>query len=357
MSEETVTRLASQSRIVGYYAGLIFGVGYCLTLIGVIAVFVEIMARSSEALRYVTAQIPAWFIAALIFLFIGVVCGIYFSLTIIRNSKTVRESGLNINAVSSSVNAFSFMLLFVGIGFTILAAGLKASLFTPICGVVGAILLFVGFRVYRSEAPESKLIGAIILLVSIVLTYFVAYKDINAYIGAGPLFSEPTVEVISLLIAVICGIIFAFPILKEELKQTMVGVILSVSAILFSCGVMYFNFSAVSAIDRLRYLGGLIYGTPSIPRWPGYATVTLDSVWILFFGFLLLGISGILILVAACLPLAISAKQLSTQTKILKPEQVSAPPSPEIKYCPKCGASVPADAVFCPKCGYRQSKT
>ena len=351
MAEETVSRLASQSRVVGYYAGIIFGVGYCLTLIGFIALFAEIMVRSN-VFRYAT-QIPAWFIAALIFLFVGVICGVYFGVTLVRNSRAMRGSGVNINLLSSSVNAFSFMLLFVGVGFTVLAAGLKASLFTPICGIVGAILLFIGFRIYRSEASESKLIGAIMLLVSIVLTYFVAFKDLIKYVGAGPLFSEPTLEFAALLIAVICGIIFAFPTLKEELKRAIAGIILSVSAILFSCGLMYFNFSAVSAIENLRYLGRTFYG--AYPGWPGYTTITLDSVWVIFFGFLLLGISGILILVAACLPLAISAKQLSTQARALKPE--TGAPSLGIKYCPKCAASMSADAVFCPKCGQKQTSS
>jgi len=352
MVEEAVNRLASQSKIVGYYAGLIFGVGYCLTLIGVVAVFAEIMSRLSDAFRYVS-NIPAWFVAAMVCLLVGVLCGIYFGLTLIKNSKLARDSGLNVNVVSSSVSAFSFMLLFIGIGFAIMAAGLKESLFSPISGVVGAILLLVGFRIYKGGISESKLIGAILMLVSVVLIYFVSFKDFISYMDAGPLFSEPNLEVAALLIAVICGVIFAFPILGEQSKRNVASIILSVSAILFSCGVMYFNFSAVSAIDRLRYLGGFIYGIPSIPGWPGYTSVTLDSVWIMFFGFLLLGISGILILVAACLPLAISAKQLSEQVKIQKSEKPVTPVA-EVKHCVKCGETIPIEAIYCPKCGHKQ---
>jgi len=336
-----------------------FGIGYCLTLIGVIAVFAEIIVRSSEVFRYAVPQIPAWFMAALIFFFIGVICGIYFGLTIFKNSKTAKASEMSANVISSSVNAFSFMLLFAGIGFTIMAYGFKASLFSPISGVVGAILLLYGFKTYKSGVSESKIIGAILMLVSIILTYLVAYKEpgsymafigINTPVSAGPLFSEPTLEVASLLIAIICGIIFAFPIFEEGLKTDVAIMILSVSAILFSCGVMYFNFSAVSAIERLhRYV---------IPGWLGYVTLTLNSIWIMFFGFLLLGISGILTLIASCLSLAYSAKQLSVTLAARSKPSAIAPTKPVagVKYCTKCGANIPADATYCPKCGQKQPK-
>lgn len=356
--EDYALHLLPQIKNIGYSAGLTFGIGYCLTLIGIVVVFVEIIVRSSGAFRYGVPQIPAWFVAALVFFFIGVICGIYFGFTVIKNSKTAKVSELSVDVISSSVNAFSFMLLFAGIGFAILAYGLKASLFSPICGVVGAILLFYGFRVFRSGVSEAKLIGAILMLVSAILTYFVAYRETGSYmafveiiapVNAGPLFSEPTLEVTSLLIATICaiiwGVIFASPILGEGLKRNVAGVILSVSAILFSCGVMYFNFSAVSSIDKFtRYV---------IPGWLGYVKMTLNSIWIMFLGFLLLGVSGILILVSACISLAISAKQFSEQSKIQKLEK-PVTPAAQVRYCIKCGTNIPADAVYCPKCGQKQ---
>jgi hypothetical protein len=55
MSEEddSISRLASQTKNIGYYAGLTFGIGYCLTLIGVIAVIAEIIVRYSSTMsRY-----------------------------------------------------------------------------------------------------------------------------------------------------------------------------------------------------------------------------------------------------------------------------------------------------------------
>jgi len=66
MSEEvdSISRLASQAKNIGYYAGLTFGAGYCLTLIGFIAVIAEVILRYSSAMSgywgYIGAQIPPW---------------------------------------------------------------------------------------------------------------------------------------------------------------------------------------------------------------------------------------------------------------------------------------------------------
>ena len=367
MSEEvdSISRLASQTKNIGYYAGLTFGVGYCLTLIGIIAVIAEIIVRYSSTMSqywgYVGAAIPSWLIASMIFFAIGIICAIYFGFTIIKNSKSARDYGLKIDTIASSVSAFSFTLIFTWLGITIIIAASGLSLFSPICGVVGSILLLIGFRAYRSGASESKLIGAILMLVSIALIYFVAYRGgLLGFLGLGagllgfpwpgPLFSELTLELLALLIATACAVIFAFPILGEELKKSIAGIILSISGILFSVGVMYFNFSTVSAIDRLLSLVRMTQWIPGVP------SMALGSIWIMFFGFLLLGISGIIGLVTACLSLAISAKQLSTRLEALRPKTLGgAPPKPsEVKYCSRCGTSMPLDSIYCPKCGQKQ---
>lgn len=360
MGEEadSISRLKTQTRNIGYYAGLTFGVGYCLTLIGAIVMVAELMVRSSSVWSgpYQYVSIPTWLMAALISFFLGIACGIYFGWTVIKNSKSARDFGLKIDTIASSVSAFSLMLIFMGVGMTILSAGLGLSLFSPISGVVGPILLLIGFRTYNSEGSESKLTGAILMLVSVALIYFVAYgESLFGLLGVGPLFSESTLEAFALLIAVVGAVIFAFPILEEKLKQPVAAIILSIGGILFSCGVMYFNFSAVSAINNMLSLAGLMPGWIS-----GLPSPTLDSIWIMFFGFLLLGISGIIALITSCLPLAFSAQQLSTGLESPRPKAPEiAPPKPvtDVKYCTKCGASMQLDAVYCPKCAHKQPKT
>jgi hypothetical protein len=363
---DSITRLGSQTRSIGYYAGLVFGVGYCLVLIGGIAVIAEVLVRYSSIMSgyssYVLAQIPSWLIASLILFLLGIICAIYFGITVIQNSKSARNRGLTIDTISSSVSAFSFMLVFLWLGVTIIAAASRLSLFSPISGVVGPILLLIGFRTYRGgKASESKLIGAILMLVSIALTYFVAYRGgLSSLLGLGgsllgfqlpgPLASELTLEILALLIAAVGAVILSFSF-SEELRKPVAGIFLSISGILFSVGLMYFNFSTVSAIDRLLSLAGMTQFIPGAPR------MTLDTIWIMFFGFLLLGIAGIIGLVAACFPLAISAKQLSTRhVAIQSVTQGAAPPKPmdNVKYCVKCGASMPLDSVYCPKCAHKQ---
>jgi len=370
MGEEAISlsRLTSQIRNIGYYAGLTFGVGYCLTLIGIIAVIVELILKVSSIMpsgywSYIGSQIPPWFIASMVFFFLSLICAIYFAVTIIRNSKLIKASELTINAIASSVSAFSFMLMFMWLGITIIMAAARLSLFSPICGVVGSILLLIGFKTYRSS--ETKVIGAILLIVSIALIYLVAYRGgLLGLLGMGagllgfplpgPLYSELTLELAALLIATVGAIIFAFPILSERHRASITTMILSVSGILFSVGVIYFNFSAVSTIDKFNQLlsslsaiGGLM---------PGFPRLTLNSIWILFFGFLLLGISGIIALITACLPLAMSAQQLSTSLEARRAttEVTPAKPLAEVKYCSNCGASIPLGAVYCPKCGHKQ---
>lgn len=374
-TDDSISRLASQTGNIGYYGGLTFGIGYCLTIVGAIAVVAELVLRfSSSFSRYMpsglSSNIPPALVASLIVLFISVICAIIFGLSVIRNSKSARDSGLRIDAISSSINAFSFMLFFLWIGVTILSASLRLSLFSPICGVVGSVLLFAGFKAYRNEASESKLIGAILMLISVALTYFVAFKGSGlSLLGVGPLFSEFTLEALALFIALIGAVIFAFPIVGEH-RQSVASIILSTSVILFSCGIMYSNFSSLSSLNNLLSLAG------AIVNWiPGLSGLQLNSIYILFFGFLLLGISGIITLIAACLPLVTSFKELSakpgstsqktseTMAPVQPPparvearnETARPPETKEKRFCRYCGAENKTDATFCEKCGKKIS--
>lgn len=376
--DDSISRLASQTRNIGYYGGLTFGIGYCLTIVGAMAVVAELVLRLSSfwssVSRYTPygqfSQIPPALVASLIALFISVICAIIFGLSVIRNSKSARDSGLRIDGISSSINAFSFMLFFLWIGVTILYASLRLSLFSPICGVVGSVLLFAGFKTYRNEASESKLISAILMLISVALTYFVAFKGSGlTLLGVGPLFSEFTLEALALFIALIGAVVFAFPIVGEH-RQSVASIILSTSVILFSVGIMYSNFSILSSLNNLFSLAG------AIVNWiPGLSGLQLYSIYILFFGFLLLGISGIITLIAACLPLVTSFKELSaklgstsqktseTMAPVQPPparvearnETARPPETKEKRFCRYCGAENKTDATFCEKCGKKIS--
>jgi ribosomal protein L40E len=150
--------------------------------------------------------------------------------------------------------------------------------------------------------------------------------------------AEANIEAAVLLIATVCAILFAVPAFGEGRGRSIVGMILSAGGILFSCGVLYFNFSALSILSKFL----------SIPNQP------LASPWIMFFGFLVLGISGIIILIGACLPIAISVKQLFEveAPRVITPELVA-----NVKYCSKCGAGMALEATYCPRCGKKQAKS
>ncbi|MEM3580657.1 MAG: hypothetical protein QXH40_01060 [Candidatus Bathyarchaeia archaeon] len=334
MSEERVTTssLVSQGRNIGYYAALLYGAGYILAFIGILTLIIIFIIVFLGAAGPLLQYMPSELIASLVIYLIAMVFGIIFGASIIRSAKAVRTSEINLNAVASPVSRFSTMLILYGIGNTILASALKASLVGPICGIIGAVLLLMGFRTYQSgAASESKLMGAILMLVSLILVYFIATPQsiLNALSGgygyAYPsiiptgffpvsyLFSEPRLEFIALLLAVIGALMFALRVFGEKMQHAIAGVILSISGLLFSIGVMYINFTSASSISSiLGYLSS-------------YAPL-LSVLWITVIGMILLGIGGIMALIASIIPLVSTATQLSAQIPAAAPPPPPPPP-------------------------------
>ena len=383
--EKSVSNLVAQSKNIGYYAGLTYGIGYILMYIGVILVIIELLAYLASIVpSQYWSQMPAWFYAGLVLYIISALFAIGFGSAVIKSAKVVRESELRLENLSSPISIFSCMLIIQGIASVILVAGInsmipvKLSLVGPICGIVGPILLLIGFRTYQTqEASESKFIATILMIISLVLIYFISREQPStAYYGtyymyyslpisiisSGPLGCELRLEFIALLIALVSAILVAFRIFKDKMQQSVTNVILSISGIIFSAGLMYYNFSSASTISdimsMLRSFAG--YGLP---------TKEFYSLWIVLIGLIILGIAGIIALVTSIMPLALAAKQFSTEVSLPKPE-APAPPAPptkeaaapppegvEVKYCPKCGAEMPKDAAYCPKCGQKQPKT
>ncbi|MEM3712593.1 MAG: hypothetical protein QXR97_03540 [Thermoproteota archaeon] len=329
-SQEEMTPLISQVKSIGYYAGLTFGTGYSLVFLGIIFIFIEMVLRMLQTgfLSSYLVNIPPWRIVTLIFIFIGLFFGVGFGSTITGNAKSAKEGVLNIEKISSSVSAFSLMLLFLWLGSTLSAFVNRQSPFSPVSGVVGSALLLIGLGRYRDKT--SRFLGAIIMLISIVIIYFVAYWNILHKPVNGLLFSELTIEVSSLIILGLCAVMFSLPVVQEDLKQAVIGTILSVVGIVFSAGVIYLNFSALSTFS----ISTPILRIPYIDNLPG-CSILLNSVLafygeaysalLIFTGFLLLGVSGIISIITACLTLTVSIRQLAIGPKTLLPP---APPPP-----------------------------
>jgi hypothetical protein len=337
MSEEKVaaSSLVSQGKNIGYYAALLYGIGYILTTVSVVILTIEwfVLARGLDA----------WDIAIFTTYLIGMIFAIVFSASIIRKANIVKTSVISPDIIISLISTFTMMLVLYGVGTTILASAIKESLFGPVCYIVGAVLLLMGFRTYQSKGvAESKLIGAILMLVSLILIYLVAapqsifsalfrraywyapYSDPLFYILSfiqmilkSPLFSEQTLEFIALLLAVIGALIFALRIASEKLQHAITSVILSISGLLFSIGVMYLNFTSASDLSN----------------WLGYASNVpqLSVLWISVIGMILLGIGGIMALIASIIPLVSTASQLSVQMPAAAPSPPPPPPSAKIK--------------------------
>ncbi|MBO3800367.1 MAG: hypothetical protein FGF52_04875 [Candidatus Brockarchaeota archaeon] len=329
--QEEIAPLASQIKNIGYYAGLTFGTGYSLVFLGIVFIFVEMILRMLQTgLSSYFFEIPPWMIVTLVFIFIGLFFGVGFGSTISGNAKSAKEGSLTLDRVSSSVSTFSLMLLFLWLGSTVSAFVSRQSPFSPVCGVAGSALLLIGLGRYRDKT--SRFVGAIIMLISIVLIYFVAYWNILYRPVNGLLFSELIIEVSSIIILGLCAVIFSLPVVQEDLKQAVLGSILSVVGIVFSAGLVYLNFSALSAfsistpIVRIPYLNNfpgcsIILGNVSALYGEAY------SALLVFSGFLLMGISGIIGIVTACLTLAVSIRQLAMGPKTPVP-QVPPPPPP-----------------------------
>lgn len=343
MNEEkdVISSLISQSKNIGYYTALIYGAGYVLTTISTIIAVIELIARmaSIPGAAMIWQNIPAWLYAGLIVYFLGIICAILLGLSIVKSAKVVRMSGLSFNAIASSVSIFTYMLIFYGIGAIIITAGINSmqqyfqlSYISPIFGIVGPVLLLVGFRIYRSrDESESKLIGCILMLVAAIFIYNLSrqipdFGTLRIPLSipiAGPLLSSITLEFIAVLLAIIAAMLYALKIFDGGLQQTIISVILTISGILFSIGLIHFNFSTASTISNinniLKSLG--VYGFPIREFY---------SLWIVLIGLIILGIAGIFALITSIIPLAFAVKQLSAQIPVAPPPPPP-PPSTETK--------------------------
>jgi len=293
--------------------------------------------------------------------FLYVVCGAWLGVSTIRGSRSARDSkNPELEQISSPVSAFSLMILFLGLANIIysrslLGAGYSYPLDPYIFLAASAILLIVGYRIYKDRSIESKLMGGALMLVSTVLLYFFAYPrlrqdnvlfDFDFYYStsSGPLFCQFDIEAVSLSLTTLCSVLYVLPQIKKGSRRLTVGAALALGAIMFGCGLMYFNFAATSNL--------IMTMSP--------ADQTTISIWTIAFGVLTLGISGIIILVSALLSLVFLYRM---RKSTIMPPPATPPParpqsrarkppaSPTMIRCQRCGHNNPANFSYCGKCG------
>ncbi|MGQ9479386.1 MAG: hypothetical protein ACUVQ0_05115 [Thermoproteota archaeon] len=326
--KEELDTLMTNVKSIGYYAGTIFGTGYSLIFLGVIFIFVETvigLLQLSQLSSYF-GRLSPWRIATLVLLLIGDVFGIGVGASISGNARAVKDNALTIEKVSSTVSSFSLMLLFLWLGVVMRNFADHVSPVYSIFGVAGAIMLLVGFERYQSK--ETRLVGTILMLISIMLIYFVAYSNIRYRPYNGLLFSELTIEVASFIVVMVCAIIFSFPVAEEKVTKTVIEMVFSIMSIIFLVGVIHICFSALPLFSmsmppaRIPYL-------VNIPGYYDLASMIPDqavySSLLVFVGFILLGTSGIIGIVTSSLMIAASINLLVSRPKV---SEVPPPPPP-----------------------------
>ena len=330
----------SSLRRLVHYCGIVFGVGYVLLPLGVMAIFAEAYVRAlpSSGGSVPLSNVPPSIVVAAVSLLIAALCAIGFGLLVVRNSDW-RYSDRMTDMISPCVWAFSLMILFLGIGVIAAVSTLFSysspyfsypfvpsfGMSTPISLVVGAVLLLVGYRVFLKKQVESKLVGGVLMIASIVSIYIVALGPLRnlwnmlSFLGSttgvsppplpGFLAGEVNLETASLLVVAVCAVLCAFPSLRGGKGSHVVRALLSIAVIVFGVGLLYFNFSMVSLVSTIL----------SLPQF-------LISIWIVFSGLIILGISGILIIVSAGLSLGLSLKEI--QATLQTPPPPPPPPLP-----------------------------
>jgi hypothetical protein len=330
-----------------YYGGIAFGAGYLLTFFGVLVHFGEHLVEllQGNGITTVTGLIY-------MFVFLYIICGIWLGVSIIRSSRSTRDSGnTDLQQLSSPITAFSLMMLLLGIANLVHVrtgdlANLSYLLNPSIIFVVSPVLLLIGFKMYKERPTESRAMGAILVFVSTVLLYFFAYaalgsynilaSDFNFSLSSGPLFSEPNVERISLLFGAFCSLLYVVPAMQKGSRRLALNMILIIGAILFSIGLMIFNFPATtSAITEASA-----------------SNQQVVSLWVIAFGNLTLGISGVVILVSALLAAVfVYRTRQQFQTPILPTTKPTSQTQTPATRCRQCGWNNPPGVKYCGKCG------
>jgi hypothetical protein len=338
-----------------YYGGIAFGAGYILAFSGALVHLSEVLIPFFQANSLTTVDVLIY-----TFVFLYMVCGIYLGVSITQSSRSARDSGnADLEQLSRPITSLSLMMLFLGIANLIYVrtgelAGLPSLLNPSILFVVSPILLLIGFKMYKEKPTESRAMGALLMFVSTVLLYFFAYRALGEYnilvsdsapaplqltysLSAGPFFCQFDVESISLLLGTLGSILYVVPAIQKGFRHLAVDTVLVTGVILFSIGLMIFNFpTTTDALTRASR--------------PDQQII---SMWIIAFGSLTLGISGLVLLISALLAAVFMYRtRLSKKATAQTAQPQGQPPvhTSEIR-CRQCGWKNPADVKYCGKCG------
>jgi len=303
MPEDESKAALTTKRLI-FISVVLYGIGYLLLVLGPLFLMAEVSDVFSMFVGgpiYVTVLLfVSWFIH------------LVFSVSIIRSGGWVRMGDVDLS--SATTPFFAYALSFVLGGVIIMVTILLGSGFPllnflfSLVYLVGGILLLAGFTVYQGA---KELAGAVLLLASVVLLYIVGYVitylgptgmrydlvgSSFSYLGVpvpGPLMSQFFVEAASLLILTIVAVVYSNPAYKGVESNRLIVSLFSVSALVFSAGLMYFNFSAA-----WQFVNKLISGSSGFIH-----------MWMLTVGSIIAGISGVVVVVSAAYIIAPYARK------------------------------------------------
>jgi len=154
-----------------------------------------------------------------------------------------------------------FIEWIIGLSATEVLGFEEISLARPLLGFIGGIMLLVGYIFYLYRELTLRVTGSVMLLIGVILIYFVgvgvnsswylriiaSLGDYVTYESSEELFRphllglvfHPTFEAISLLLAVLTAILYAFPEYRKGVFRIFILVILAVDVLLFSIALMW----------------------------------------------------------------------------------------------------------------------
>jgi hypothetical protein len=292
---------------------------------------------------------PAFFYAGLALAILGILLRIVNAFQVYLETRKAMTFGVSLKTIDSPLTFFvvsSFLMnlaAFVWMRFS--------QLFLILAGV-GALLLLLGFRLYFSRyakvAPETPLIGAILLILALTLIYVVSPFMLNSLFqqlyGAppsyiqlpggerlsripqlGPLGSEYRFEALALFILAIVGLVAVF--LPENMTSKLVEWAAPVASIIFSAGMIYAGFTYTSIFSG--FLSSL--NIPKLPaELPGEVSTFMNLIVASFIsilaGSILLGIAGLLATTVLAIQIALRFSSLRQKMGTAFPPPPPPPP-------------------------------
>jgi len=239
----------------GYYSALCFGIGYSLAMISIIVASMEAIATEPGVLVLWVREL--W---PLIYV-IGLVPAIYLGYVVVEIANHAVEEGLSISAVIRAGRVYTLVTLVFSVSATVESVANRQPISTPLLGVVGSLLLLTGFTIFKSEARESRLMGAVVILISIIFLYFIGFSEppFSRVLPGGPLLSEPTLEGYALLFVAVGGVVHFLSGLKESFRRSLTEILLLAGVALFSAGLSYSGFrNMMVVIDQASRLRSLL---------------------------------------------------------------------------------------------------